>query len=75
MAQAVVPGAAEPEFQLDRAAFTEVVHLKALRVPTARCQELMKKFSGCGFAGRSLCCRNCAATGSGGPDRLRSRSP
>lgn len=47
------PGAVEAEVQLDRAAFTEVVHLKALRVPTARCQELMKKFSGCGRALRT----------------------
>ena len=46
MAKAVVTVEAPEEAQLDRAAFTEVVHLKALRVPTARCQELMKKFSG-----------------------------
>lgn len=47
MAQAVVSNVApEGEIQLDRASFTEIVHLKALRVPTARCQELMKKFSG-----------------------------
>ena len=35
------------EIKLDRSAFTEVLKLKALRVPTARCQELMKRFTGC----------------------------
>lgn len=47
MVQAVVANVAPAEeIKLDRASFTEIVHLKALRVPTARCQELMKKFSG-----------------------------
>ena len=36
------------DIKLDRGAFTETLKLKALRVPTARCQELMKRFTGCG---------------------------
>ncbi len=35
------------DIKLDRSAFTEVLKLKALRMPTARCQELMKRFTGC----------------------------
>ena len=45
--------------KLDRSAFTEVLKLKALRVPTARCQELMKRFSGCATARPPVagCCK------------------
>ena len=47
-AMAAVQSEAPPaDIKLDRSAFTEVLKLKALRVPTSRCQELMKRFTGC----------------------------
>ena len=44
---AVLSEAPAADVKLDRSAFTEVLRLKALRVPTSRCQELMKRFTGC----------------------------
>ena len=47
-AMAAAPGeASDADIKLDRSAFMEVLKLKALRVPTSRCQELMKRFTGC----------------------------
>ena len=43
------------DIKLDRSAFTEVLKLKALRVPTARCQELMKRFTGCVWRDLIVC--------------------
>ena len=51
------------DMKLDRSAFTEEVKLKALRVPTARCQELMKRFTGCASPQKVTCrrARGCAS--------------
>ena len=52
---AVQSEARSADVKLDRSAFTEVLKLKALRVPTSRCQELMKRFTGCATLCRGRC--------------------